>query len=200
MDMANIMKRSPIQWFLTLAGLSGIAAIFLPFTFDVSPWVAITHEEAWGVGAILLLPMLGAPFLLSVFTGVLTIRWNISGSISLPERTFSYFVSIFSACVTMALYLNMNLPKSIHELFILTAPILIFITGGFLIIRNYRSGKFRDFSPIMAMQTSYLANCVLCLIGFFWQIGAYFALASAVAYAVQMVWIVRCTKEQKLNG
>ncbi len=193
--MYNIMIRSPIQWFLTLAGLSGIAAIFLPFTFDVSPWVAITHEGAWDIGAILLLPMLGVPFLLSVFTGVLTIRWNISCSISLPERTFSYFVSIFSACVTMALYLNMKLPQNIHELFVSIVPILIFITGGFLIIRNYRSGKFKDFSPIMAMQTSYLANCVLCLIGFFWQIGAYFALVSAVAYAVQMIWISFLKKE-----
>ena len=164
--MANIMKCSPIQWFLTLAGLSGVAAIFLPFTAYVSPWEAIFDKDFW---------KLGAPFLLSIFTGILTVRWNISGSISLMEKMFSCVVSILSTCVTMSLFLNMNFPKNIHEVFGLITPIFIFISGGFLITMNYRSGKFKEFSPVMTMQTAYLANGMLCLVAFFedWQIVAY---------------------------
>jgi len=73
------------------------------------------------------------------------------------------------------------------------------IAGIFLVIRNHRLGEFKNLSPIMLMQTAYLSDGILCLIGSWgsWggmQIGAYFTLATVIVYAAQMVWI-SCQKK-----
>lgn len=70
------------------------------------------------------------------------------------------------------------------------------IAGIFLVIRNYRIGKFRDISPIMLMQTVCISDGIFCLIMFWggWEFGAYFVLFAVIVYAAQMVWI-SCQKK-----
>jgi hypothetical protein len=88
------MNRSPIQWLLTIAGLSGIVSIFLPFTWNVSPFKAAWlcpfgdhsgDREIW---------LLAAPFLLSAVISVSLIRWNLSGRFFLLEKIFMYLISL----------------------------------------------------------------------------------------------------------
>ena len=63
------------------------------------------------------------------------------------------------------------------------------ILGVYVVLRSWRMAAPRELSALMSMQAAYLWNCLSCLIGFFgqWQMGAYFALATAVAYSVQIV-------------
>jgi len=182
------MNRSPIQWFLTIAGLSGIASIFLPFTHDTSPFEAAFEGYLWP---------LGVPFLLSVVISASVIRWNLTGRLSLLEQRITYLIGLSMMAVAIRAYFRFDDLGGMA--FIFSASSLI--AGIFLVVRNHRIGKFKNLSPIMLMQTAYLGNGIFCLIGFvfgFWvgglQIGAYFGLATVIVYAAQMVWI-SCQKK-----
>jgi uncharacterized membrane protein len=177
-----------IQWFLTIAGLSGIASIFLPFTHDTSPFAALFEGYLWP---------LGTPFLLAVVISASLIRWNLTGRLSLLEQRITYLIGFSMMAVVIRAYFRFDDLGGMA--FICSAGSLI--TGIFLVIRNRRIGKFKNLSPIMLMQTAYLGNGIFCLIGFVfgfwvggWQIGAYFTLATVIVYAAQMVWI-SCQKK-----
>jgi hypothetical protein len=55
----------------TLLGMAGIAGLFLPLTWDVSPLEAVPTPEFW---------RLAAPFFLAVLASAASIRWIISGT------------------------------------------------------------------------------------------------------------------------
>jgi hypothetical protein len=188
------MNRSPIQRFLTIAGLSGIASIFLSFTADVSPFEAAFDKDLW---------IVGAPFLLAVVISAYVIRWNLTGRSSLLEQIIAYLIGLSMMAVVIS--------TIIRGLFVGEWMTVIFsasflIAGIFLVIRNHRLGKFENLSPVMLMQTAYLGNGVICLISFCrgvlgaggfgegWQIGAYFTIAAVIVYAAQMAWI-SCQKK-----
>jgi hypothetical protein len=192
------MNRSPIQWFLTIAGLSGIVSIFLRFTSDVSPLEAAysffeypSLEGLW---------VLGAPFLLSVVISASVIRWNLTGRSSLLEQIITYLIGLSM----MAVVISSNFRFLSEGKYGMSAIFLI--AGIFLVVRNHRLGEFKNLSPIMLMQTAYLGNGIFCLIGFCrgvfggggfgegWQIGAYFTIATVIVYAAQMVWL-SCQKK-----
>ena len=70
-------------------------------------------------------------------------------------------------------------------------PLATLFLGISLLIRNSRMLPSREFNPVMAIQTAYLANAVLCLIALFgeWQVGAYCALVAASAFMLQTTLI-----------
>ena len=182
------MNRSPIQWFLTIAGLSGIASIFLSFTWGVSPLEATFETDLW---------FLGAPSLLTIVISASLIRWNLTGRLSLLEQIITYLMGLSMIAVVIRAYFAMLQGSSEVMPHIFSASSLI--AGIFLVVRNHRIGKFRALSPIMLMQTACLGNGIFCLIGFWgswggWQIGAYFTLVTVIVYAAQMVWI-SCQKK-----
>jgi uncharacterized membrane protein len=188
------MNRSPIQWFLTIAGLSGIASIFLNFTWSVSPFDAVL-QDPW---------FLGAPFLLAVVISASVIRWNLTGRLSLLEQIITYLIGL--SMIAVVISTNFRASSGGGEKMVVIFSANSLVAGIFLVIRNHRIGKFRNLSPIMLMQTAYLGNGILCLISFCrgvlggggfgegWQIGAYFAIATVIVYAAQMVWI-SCQKK-----
>ena len=213
------MNRSPIQWFLTIAGLSGIASIFLPFTpgfmesltsaglfKGVSPidvvaelmrnFTSVIRDAIEGSTGdyIMVIGLMGIPFLLSVFISASLIRWNLTGRSSLLEQIITYLIGLSMMAVVIRAYFAMLQDSSEVMPHIFSASSLI--AGIFLVVRNHRIGKFRNLSPIMLMQTAYLGNGIFCLIGFWrsWEIGAYFGLATVIVYAAQMVWI-SCQKK-----
>lgn len=195
------MNRSTIQWFLTLAGLSGIASIFLKFAHNVSPFAALDYhfgifcyssseDELW---------VLGAPFLLSVIIFAFIIRWCLSVKLSLIEQIVGYLIGL--SIIVIVIWTNFAVTSDLgfaHEVMMAVIFSISFLIAGIvLVIRNLRVGKFKNFSPIMLMQTAYLGNAILCLIGFWgnWQIGAYLTLATVIVYAAQMIWI-SCQKKE----
>jgi hypothetical protein len=185
------MNRSPIQWFLTIAGLSGIASIFPNFTWSNSPLAAAFDRHLW---------FLGAPFLLSVIISASVIRWNLTGRLSLLEQIITYLIGLSMIAVVFSTIYR-GLFKSERAMQSEEMMLAIFIAssliaGIFLVIRNHRLGEFKNLSPIMLMQTAYLGNGILLLIDFWrnWQIGAYFTLVTVIVYVAQMAWI-SCQKK-----
>ena len=172
--------RSIVQLLLTVAGLAGIPALFLPFT-SVAPYSSL-DDLIWA---------LALPFSLSVPISIASLRLIVSGTLSRPERMIAYFASIATASVTLSLYAvgqNWNGQDWLG----LVISIVTLILGVYVVLRSWRMATPRELSALMSMQAAYLSNCLLCLMIFFgeWQIGAYFALATAVAYSVH---IVRCS-------
>ena len=193
----SIFCRSRIQWFLTIAGLSGIVSIFLAFTYDVSPFEAVFDNNLW---------VFGAPFLLSAVISASLIRWNLTCHLSLLEQIITYLIGLSIMAAVIRTNFLVSYPLSSYydsvEMMTVIFSVSSLIAGIFLAIRNHRLGKFKNLSPIMLMQTVYLSNGILCLIiGFWegrWQIGAYFTLLTVIVYAAQMVWI-SCQKKNNLG-
>jgi predicted MFS family arabinose efflux permease len=163
--------------------MTGIVALSLPFAYDYSPIEAVFKKGQWPFAL---------PFFLSILASAASIRWIISGSFSRPEQIIAYALSTAMAGVTMSLYVNSyGWPSNIQEWLSMIIPISILLFGVYAIIRNVGVGRYKKFSPIMALQVAYLANAVLCLIEFFgkWQAGAYCVLVVAVVFLLQIILI-----------
>jgi hypothetical protein len=174
--------RSTAHLLLTVVGMTGIAGLFLPFTFGASPLEAASTKEFW---------RLAVPFFLAVLASAASIRWVISGSFSGGERTIAYVISASMVGVTLTSLwlLSKEGPANIQEWLAFVSPVPILTLGGYFLIRNSRIGPSREFNPVMAIQIAFIANAVLCLIAFFgnWELGAYCVLIAALAFVLQIV-------------
>jgi hypothetical protein len=172
--------RSIVHLLLTVVGMTGIAGLFLPFTFGTSPAEAASTKELW---------RLAVPFFLAVLASAASIRWVVSGSFSGSERAIAYVISASMVCVTLSLWFSKDGPANIQEWLAFVSPVPILALGAYLLIRNSRMGPSRKFNPVMAIQVAYLTNAVLCLIAFFgnWELGAYCVLVAALAFVLQIV-------------
>jgi hypothetical protein len=178
--MRQQTHRSIVHLLLTVAGMSGIAGLFLPFTYGTSP-VDAAFTDLW---------RLALPFFLAILASAASLRWVISGSFSARERAIAYVVSASMAGVTLSQWFPFEVkPANNQEWFALVSPGPILALGVYFLIRNSRMESSSKFNPVMAIQIAYLANAVLCLITFFpdWQLGAYCVLVAALVFVLQIV-------------
>lgn len=170
---------------LTIPGVAGVAALFLPFTFGVSPVAAVLSQE-WEVQRLAL------PLFLAPFASAGALRWISSGSFSRFERVTAYVLGSTLAFLTLSLSLLALLfepPTTVHDWIILAAPLVALCVGICLLIRNSRRKRGAELNPVVAIQIPYLAHSALLLIAFFgeWQVGAYCVLAAAMAFLFQII-------------
>jgi hypothetical protein len=179
--------RSIVHLLLTLVGMIGIAGLFLPVTFGVSPVAAVLDTELW---------RLALPFFLVVLASAASIRWIISGSFSGGERAIAYVVSVSVAGLTLSMSFPFyGRPGNIQEWLTMFSTYPILALGLYFLIRNSRMERSREFNPVLAIQVAYLANTVMCLIAFFgdWEKGAYCTLVAALAFVLQIALVSRVT-------
>ena len=172
---------------LTVSGTAGIAALFLPFTWDISPTEAVVLRELF---------LLAIPSFLSVLVSAAYVRWMISGLLSRPERAIAYVASSMMAFSTLYYIISGMLrgfdwlkPFDVRDWLIVVIPVLTLLSGVYFVIKKLRNKGPKEVSAIMAMQIAYLSNALLCLIGFFgvWEIGAYFVVVTSIVYLLQIV-------------
>jgi len=176
-------RDKPLHLGLTLVGFAGVAGVFLPFTYDYSPLRAVGESDLW---------KLGAPFFLSVFVAIASLRWITSGRFSRAERVASYTLSVLTAGVILWMWVEVIGPRPrIDDWGFILIPPVTFLTAVFLVIVGSINGGARGFSPVAALQVPYLGNCLLLLIEFarHWQLGAWFSLITASAYVLQIFLI-----------
>jgi hypothetical protein len=174
-----------MQLVLTAMGLAGVAALFLPFTWGTSPVDVAFDWDLW---------MLAQPFFLAVLVLAGSLRWALGGSLSRWQKAVAYTASAAVALETISSYLTLDhAPGNVQEWFSVVLPIVVLVGGALALRRVARSESTRAFSPVLAMEAAYLANAALCLSGFFggWEVGAYCALATSVAYLLQIVLVRR---------
>ena len=133
---------------LTLLGLLGIQAVFLPFTYDASPARGALDRDVWRIAA---------PFFLSLLISSASLRWVLAGRLSPPERLIAYLLSGATALVTLSVVITVMQDWSRAEEFgSCVIVVLTLVVGGYLVIRNWRMGVLRELSAVMAMQIACL--------------------------------------------
>ena len=180
-----------IQFLLLFGGAFGITAIFLPFTFDTSPF-AVTfwgndpmYKDMWRIAW---------PFFLPVPITIAVIRKLIAGSLSKPERAIGYLVSIAILSITFSGYGKIiEWPSNFQDRLAYVFPFVVLAFGGLSFLKSRKNPEFTSFGVIISMEVAYLANCLLCLTSFLggWQIGAYCSLVTLTTYIIQMITMWR---------
>ncbi len=178
-----------IHLLLTVVGAIGIPAIFLHFSWDVSPFTAafVKDFDLWQIAW---------PAFLPILITIASIRWLFITSISKTELSLAWsagFAATALICFSLLnIIKNNGWPAELREWLSLVIPVLILGLGIFTLIRTRQDRKFRQYRAIMSMQIAYIANCLLCLISLFggWQIGAYFCLVTVIAYVNQIISVI----------
>lgn len=195
-------NRWNVHLFLAFAGTTGIVGLFLPFSYDTSPILALLNAYVW---------QLGFPFFLSIFIIAATIRWIITGALLKVEKVIAYFVSVVAIVVTLSFIFNGEMwPSNFQEWLSVLISIAVLLSGAFLVYRNSKKRTTKVSNPLIAMQTAYLTNCMFCLVSF-WpngheffsgglQIGAYFCLAASIVYIVQIALFLTQRNENSIEA
>ena len=169
-----------------VSGVTGILALFLPFTAGYSPMSVVRDGDLW---------RLAFPFFASILIAAASARWIVFGPFSRSEQMVAYVLSTATAGAMLSLYAvyvtGESWPAGFQEWLSAIVPLVILALGAAIVIRNLRTGRCREFNPVIALQVAYLAHSVLCLVSFFgnWQVGAVCVLITTCAYSLQIVLI-----------
>jgi hypothetical protein len=186
--------RSPFSLVVTVVGLAGVAAFFLPFVSDVSP-LAVVAAMFSDDSYLNQLWRFGLPLLLAMLVTAATIRWDISSRFTRAERLAAYLAALLAACCALSssfLYLVEDAPSTFLEWFMMAFLWVGSAAGGYLLWRNSRTGVPSTSNAIAAMQVVYLVVAVYCLVGFRslgWEVGAYLVAITTLVYLTQIVAI-----------
>ena len=197
------MSHRKVHLFLAIAGMTGIAGLFLPFTAGVSPFSAAFRNFLW---------IECVPFLLTIPITGACIYLISRGPLPKVGKVIAYTFSLASAFGTVYIIYTgiVNWTSGMIELVWIIIPLFVFISGGWLIINKIIKGSAREYCPIMVLQFTYLANCLLCLVEYWpsggdfihfgWEIGAWFSLATAIIYLLQIYLFATQKNELSLQG
>lgn len=186
--MASTTLRTTALLALVVSAV-GTVALFLPFTFDVSPLSGLQdHDRVW---------MLAVPFFLAPVMLYMALRLSTAGAISPVERRVAGALSLAVVLLTASFYVlpseNDKWPSSELEWTSFIAPLVLFVVEAGLLWRLRRRVS-PDLFALAALVCAYLPNAVLCLIAFGddWQVGAHVTLATVMAYGLvaSLIWRV----------
>ena len=177
--------RFMMRKFLLILGIPSILLLFLPYTFDVSPWATIS-SKAWGG---LPLSLLCGPFFLSIPILIAQTRMLLKRPFSKGERA-TYRLLACAALAAGLAFLGI-LWKSSDILGILIWCIPYAAAVGMMILSARKLNP--EGATTVALQAAWLPNAIWCAISFWgsWQTGAYLAAFTIVLYAVEITLSMR---------
>ena len=190
--------RSRFSLIVAIFGLAGVAAVFLPFTFNVSPLDAagtlpFLRGDAHFLGGLW---RLGVPLFLAILVTVGTFRRIVLGPLTRAELVVGYLAALVAACCFLSLFFAygsdnaQSAPSGFIEWFMVTLPSAASAAGGYLLWRNSRVGVPDAANTIAAMQIVYVIVAIICLATYAspeLQIGAYLVAVTTLVYLVQIV-------------
>ena len=185
------VKQIRIQQALIVAGLAGVIALFLPFTYGVSPLDALLPLLSLELEGLLL----GGPLFLAIPVTAASVRLLVTGSLSPKVKILAFLMSAGAVLIGIPIfaevfaehfptYLPLIGREILFAIFTLTliAGLLYFVVG-------LKKRSFGKYAPVAAMQVPYIVHSVALLYEFYWdglQIGAYLIVLTAVSYLVQI--------------
>jgi hypothetical protein len=182
--------RTRIHLFLTIVGLVGIPGLFLPFVGHASPLDAVLLSKD---NIFYLFWRAGLPAFVVVPASLASIRWMVSGSLSLAEKVIAYLTAASMACISLSFWLEGVLDK--QSVLFCTIEMFVLGLGIVALMRNSKMPSASRFNPVLSLQVVYVAHVIPWLpFGFHPEsggvrIGAYLILIAALAYVVQMVLV-----------
>jgi hypothetical protein len=191
---------APHSWItltVTVLGLAGILALFLPFTENRTPFMVALGSEG---GDLIFLAL---PLFLACLASAASVRWCVSNRLSRVERLLGYIGTLTGAIMFLSLDIRGGMwPSRFFEWLVWTGLLMIPLAGVLLWVRNRRKGIPKALNAITAMQIVYIADAVWALALVFLpsappkpgefqlslkpQIGAYFVLLTALVYLTQI--------------
>jgi hypothetical protein len=186
--------RSRFSLIVAIVGLAGVASIFLPFAYDVSPFSAagmlFSRGQLFGD-----LWHWGVPAMLAILVTAGTFLWARSGRLTRAERLIGHLSALIAACCLLSAFLpsgSNDFPDAasgVSEWSLALFPWMASAAGVALIWRNARTGVPDAANVIAAMQIVYVIVAVDCLVT--WaregQVGAYLVAVTTLLYVVQIV-------------
>jgi hypothetical protein len=180
-----------------ILGIPAIVLLFLPYTFNTSPWGAVHGwGEFFGGPQIALL---GGPFSLSVLIFMAEAQLFLKKSLPKTERAICRTLAYAAlACplvfMTLGVRDNGFNEEIIRAFLIFGIPFLIAVSLMFL---ARRLGPEK--ATLVTLRAAWLPNAIICgimfwaddrgnlsVVPFRWQIGAYLAAFTIVLYAVEV--------------
>ena len=199
--------RSRFSLIVAIVGLAGVAAVFLPFTFNVSPLDAagtlpFLRGDAHFLGGLW---RLGVPLILAILVTVGTVRRVVSGPLTRAELVVGYLAALVAACCFLSLFFAFGsdnarrAPSGLIDWFMVAFPWAASTAGGYLLWRNSRVGVPGAANAIASMETVYVIVAVICLTIYAsreLQIGAYLVAVTTLVYLVQIVAVAATASGQ----
>ena len=156
--------------------------MFLPYTWDVSPWHALNRQPF----------VVALPFFLPVAFGVFRVRlwWRTE-----PGWAWAGLMYLAAGCTLLVLawFLFKDPPSSLEDWagFLLHGWIVSLALAALALLGWRKAPPFMG--ALLLGRAAYLANGVLCLY-LFWhglQIGAYLSLVTCALYLAEAAWWLR---------
>ena len=186
---APFRSRSVFTLAVSLVGCAGLPAIFLPFTYGLSPFAALLSSYF----------PLAVPLVLSVAIAAISAAWIAAGSLGHRARLASRVAGLAGAAVFAWLYVRPHLGGIMFDLNIReqwpavtwVPPLVILAAGLLLSAWLARQPRARDAAVIVLLEGVYVAGATQCLVGFWddYDAGAYFVAVAAAAYLAQMIGV-----------
>jgi len=176
---------SPLNIAEALVSLAGVAAIWLPFAWSTSPAKALRDGDRW---------YLAAPFLLTIPIAAARIWVLVKGGVP-PGAQWGARALAGCAMAVFAVFIVSALREhppggDLEGWLMLLAPLGI-AAGWVVLVLRWRPGPAAAHTAeaIALMETAFLVNAALCLLGFASEreIGWYVTLAVSAAFAASVI-------------
>jgi hypothetical protein len=190
-------RRALLDWLCFLAAVAAVAAIWLPFAFGVSPASALDDRELWYVAA---------PFLLA-FAIAAGHAWGLwRPGVPAGAAWIARACSAATVAITALLYVQTlrrgEWPDPAEPRDWIGLAALAVLAGWTVLMVRWRPGgrgpgglsKGSDLDrALVLMELAWLANAVLCVVGFYgdFGIGGYVTTAVAVLFVAHAFTVVR---------
>ena len=188
--------RFMMRKYLLILGIPSILLLFLPYTFDVSPWMTVSAKGGWKASIWgPALALLGGPFFLSIPILIAQTRMLLKRPFSKGERA-TYRVLAYAALAAGLPLLGGTFSEqgfsreNIQMSFVWGIPCAAAIWMMILSAKRLNPEE----ATTVALQAAWLPNAILCAIAYWgdgWQIGAYLAAFTIVLYAVEITLSMR---------
>jgi len=170
------VRRTPRWLNAVLLSLLFPAAVvpFVSFTYDISPLSAL-YEIGQRISdlrdSLLVIALISAPF----FAGIVIVFWQLRALIrqpfSKPERIFAFWTAGASTLLTLG-FCGYGMWQMLHNGFDSEGVTFeciglgVLLAGAVLLWISRRMGAGIDELASLAMNPAYLANAIICLVGF----------------------------------
>lgn len=199
--LTSANTRAAMRWILTLAGTAGIAAVFLPFTYGVSPLAAIagySNDDFFLSDSIFL--WMALPFLLSFPVTALWTWRLVAGRTSRTGAAIAWCaaaLALLASAALLAPLLVQAAAGTVGDFGMVIGTAVLMVAAVFLMRSSRRTNP--AMAALLAMQLAYLPNACFVLVVFHgsqdgwggWDAGAYVTLAAVLVYLVHIAFEFR---------
>ncbi|MHC4249659.1 MAG: hypothetical protein ACYS9X_11080 [Planctomycetota bacterium] len=202
------MKRpTPREVAFIVAGIPGVALLFLPFVWGVVPVWLLAEETShrgpgeWPFKVIVAVALLAVPILAS------SCRQAMFGPLTRCEVRAAYALAFGALAATAFLMLAIidgGAGSSIEETVIIPSTIVLAVGAAIVLVATRKGRVPPDIHAHVAMLVAWMPNAAFCLFGCAdlgnWGAGFYVTIVAFVAYAVEAVVRVRRALRGEVEG